>query len=98
MWWGKCPVGEMSVRGNVQSGKCSSGKCPVGELPVRGNVRRGGVRRGTVQSGNYPHTVQKAFQIFLNSEAALQMCYYEKLFWKNAEHLQENIHAEVRFQ
>ena len=55
----------MSVRGNVQQGKCPSRKCPVGELSVRGNVRRGSicrgsVSRGTVQSGNCPHTVSDA--------------------------------------
>ena len=43
MWSGKCPFGEMSQWGNVQSGKC-----PVGELSVRGNVRRGSVSRGIV--------------------------------------------------
>ena len=37
--------------------------------------------------------IQKAFQISLNSEAALLMCYYKKVFWKCAENLQENIHA-----
>ena len=51
MWSGKCPVGEMSQWGNVQSGKCPSGKCPVGELSVRGNVRQGSVRRGSVSRG-----------------------------------------------
>ena len=25
------------------------------------------------------------------------MCYYNKVFWKYAENLQENIHAEVHF-
>ena len=36
-------VREMSIRGNVQSGKC-----PFGELSVRGNVRLESVRRGFV--------------------------------------------------
>ena len=76
-------VREMSGWGNFRSGKMSS---------------RGSLLRGSVRSGNSTHTVQKAFQIFLNSEAVLQMCYYEKVFWKNAENLQENIHAEKRFQ
>ena len=31
-------------------------------------------------------------------EAALQKCSYEKVFWKYAVNLQENIPAEVRFQ
>ena len=31
-------------------------------------------------------------------EAALLMCSYTKLFWKYAANLQENTHAEVRFQ
>ena len=57
MWSGKCRVGEMPVRENVQLGKCPSGKCPVGESSVRGNVRRESVSRGTVQSGNCPHTI-----------------------------------------
>ena len=51
MWSRKCPVEEMSVRGNVQSGKCPSGNCPVGELPVWGNVHRGSFRRGSVVRG-----------------------------------------------
>ena len=34
----------------------------------------------------------------LNLEAALQRCYYEKVFWKYATNLQENTHAEVQFQ
>ena len=46
MWSRKCPFGEMSQWGNVQSGKC-----PVGELSVRGNVRRGSFRRGSVSWG-----------------------------------------------
>ena len=33
--------------------------------------------------------------IFLNTEAALQRYSYEKVFWKYAETLQENIYAEV---
>ena len=37
----KCPIGELSGRGVVRSGKCLSGICP-----------RGSVSRGTVQSGN----------------------------------------------
>ena len=41
MWSGKCPVGEMSFRGNVLVGKC-----PVGE-----------VSSGKCQSGNCPHTI-----------------------------------------
>ena len=32
------------------------------------------------------------------SEAALQRCSYEKVFWKHAENLQENTLAEVWFQ
>ena len=47
---GKCPVGEVSGRGIVRSGKCPSGKCQSGNCP------RGSVSRGTVQSGNCPHT------------------------------------------
>ena len=68
---GKCPVGEMSVWGNVLVGKypvgevsCQgivlSGKCPSGKFPSGkcqpGNCPLGSVSRGTVQSGNCPHT------------------------------------------
>ena len=57
MWSGKCPVGEMSVRGNVLVGKCPVGEVSFGVVSGRGNVRRGSVSRGTVQSGNCPHTI-----------------------------------------
>ena len=30
-------------------------------------------------------------------KAVLQGCFYEKMFWKYPEDLQENTHAEVRF-
>ena len=30
------------------------------------------------------------------TEAALQMCFQEKVFWKYAVNLQQNTHAEVR--
>ena len=33
----------------------------------------------------------------LYSEAVLQRCSWEKVFWKYAANLQENTHAEVRF-
>ena len=39
--------------------------------------------------------LEKKFRI---SEAATQRCSLEKLFWKYAADLQENTHAEVRFQ
>ena len=32
------------------------------------------------------------------SEAAVQRCFKENVFWKYATNLQENTHAEVRFQ
>ena len=32
------------------------------------------------------------------SEAAVQRCSYEKVFWKYAANLQENTHAKVWFQ
>ena len=31
-------------------------------------------------------------------KAAIQRCSYEKVLWKDATNLQENTHAEVRFQ
>ena len=40
---GKCPVGELSVRGNVRSGKCSSEKCPSGKCQS-GDCPRGSIR------------------------------------------------------
>ena len=43
-----------------------------------------------------------AFQFYDKSswvaEAALQRCSQEKVFWKYSANLQENTHAEVRFQ
>ena len=33
---------------------------------------------------------------FIFPEAALQRCFYEKVFWKYAANLQENTHAKVR--
>ena len=48
---GKCPVGEMSVQGNVQSGKCPSGKFPVGEMSS-----------AKCQSGNCPAGELSAYQ------------------------------------
>ena len=48
---GKSPVGEVSGRGIVRSGKCPSGKYQSG------NCSRGSVSRGAVQSGNFPHTL-----------------------------------------
>ena len=34
----------------------------------------------------------------INTEAAIQNCSYEKVFWKNAANLQENTHTKVWFQ
>ena len=34
----------------------------------------------------------------VRSEAAIQRCSLEKVFWKYSANLQENTHAEVRFQ
>ena len=31
------------------------------------------------------------------TEASLQRCFYKKVFWKYAENLQENTHADVDF-
>ena len=46
---------------------------------------------------------EKVFQIIdivlpTEPEAATQRCSWEKVFWKYAANLQENTHAEVRFQ
>ena len=48
MWSGKCPVGEMSVRGNVLVGKCPVGKVSFGEMSRRGIVLRGSLSRAIV--------------------------------------------------
>ena len=59
MWSGKCPVGEMSVRGNVLVGKCPVGEVSFGEVSGRGIVRSGKFPSGRCplgkcQSGNCP--------------------------------------------
>ena len=41
--------------------------------------------------------VKQCFYL-LTPEAAIQRCSYEKVFWKYAANLQENTHAEMRFQ
>ena len=62
MWSGKCPVGEMSVRGNVLLDKCTVGKVSFGEVSGRGIVRSekclsGKCPLGKCQSGNCSHTI-----------------------------------------
>ena len=70
---GKCAVGEISARGNVQlekrpvgeiaareniwSGKCQVGEVSVGEFSSRGCVSRGSVGRVNVQSGKCPDSL-----------------------------------------
>ena len=59
MWSGKCPVGEMSVRGNVLVGKCPVGEVSFGEVSGRGMVRSekypsGKCPSGKCLSGNCP--------------------------------------------
>ena len=50
---GKYPLGEMSGRGNVKSGKCPSGNCPVGDVSV-GEVLVGQMSsRGSVLESNF---------------------------------------------
>ena len=51
MWSGKCPVGEMSVRGNILLGKCPVAEVYFGELSGRGIVHRGRFCRGSVSLG-----------------------------------------------
>ena len=49
----------------------------------------------------YNLLINDAFRIVCTkevSEAAIQMCSWEKMFWKYAVNLQENTHAEVWFQ
>ena len=57
MWSGKCPVEEMSVRGNVLVGKCPVGEVSFGEVSGRVIVRSGKCPSGKCQSGNCPHTI-----------------------------------------
>ena len=38
------------------------------------------------------------FCTFMDTEPAVKRCSWEKMFWKYVEKLQENTHAEVRFQ
>ena len=59
MWSRKCPVGEMSVRGNVLVGKCPVGEVSFGEVSGRGIVRSGKCPSGKFPSrkcqlGNWP--------------------------------------------
>ena len=59
MWSGKCPVGKMSVRGNVLVGKCPVGEVTFRELSSRGIFRSwkwpsGKFLPGKCQSGNCP--------------------------------------------
>ena len=51
MWSGKCPVGEMSIRGNVLVGKCAVRGVSFRELSGLGNVHQGSFRRGSVSQG-----------------------------------------------
>ena len=70
---GICPVGEVSGRGIVRSGKSPSGKFPSGNCP-RGSVSRGTVRQpllvyALVCSSKFPVLQQQpsesfCFQIF----------------------------------
>ena len=34
----------------------------------------------------------------VQNKGALQSCFYKMVLWKNVANLQENTHAEVRFQ
>ena len=43
-------------------------------------------------------TLQTIMPVYKRSEAATQSCSLEKVFWKDAANLQENTHAEARFQ
>ena len=59
MWSGKCPVGKMSVRGNVLVGKCPVWEVSFGEVSGRKIVRSGKYPSGKCllgkcQSGNCP--------------------------------------------
>ena len=42
--------------------------------------------------------IRLRISFYKNSEAALQKCSQEKVFWKYAANLQENTHAEVTLQ
>ena len=47
---------------------------------------------------NHVWKVQVYLWCLYVSQAAIQRCSVEKVFWKHAASLQENTHAEVRFQ
>ena len=82
MWSRKCPVGEMSVRGNVLVGKCPVGEASFGELSVRGNVHRGSFRRGSVIRGIVLGEVSvgelSAYRFTVNIAKIFKNTYFEK--------------------
>ena len=42
--------------------------------------------------------IREIISFYIFAEAGVRRCSYEKAFWKFAANLQENTHAEVRFQ
>ena len=84
MWSGKCPVGEMSIRGNVLVEKCPVGEVSFGEMSIGevsvGQVSVGELSSGKCQSGNSPHT-----HFFLLAEILFQLlplilCHFQMVF------------------
>ena len=41
---------------------------------------------------------ERAYEDYKRTEAALQKCFWEKVFWKYAANIQDSTRAEVRFQ
>ena len=89
MWSGKCPVGEMSFRGNVLVEKCPVGEVSFGELSGRGNVHRGSFRRASVSRGIVLGEVSvgelSAYPFFLLAEILFQLlplilCHFQMVF------------------
>ena len=60
----------------------------------RGELKVSDVYETNNQQNSLHHYHQHALTL---SEASLQRCFLEKVFWKYAANLQENTHAKVRF-
>ena len=76
---------------------CDGGKCKCSD----GFIRHNNACIGKVLTGFIVYC-KKSFEsdkykssMAEKSEAAVQRCFWEKLFWKNEADLQENTHAKV---
>ena len=95
MWSGKCPVGEMSIRGNVLVEKCPVGEVSFGEMSIRGNVlvekcpvgevSFGEMSIGEVSVGQVSVGELSAYPFFLLAEILFQLlplilCHFQMVF------------------